>query len=190
MPFPLDHWKNPRKTIATIFEKNDMAYATHGAIIAMEAIKAMNLLPSEMAEMTLLDYGCGTGRASRVLSHLFKEVHAYDPVKECIDLASKECPGLTFSNVKYYTNINDVPEVDIAVSINVIEHLNAYDAERMIDNLRNKVNGKSYIWHFIKRNLTMLDAYYPTEEMRNEHSQFFRNGHDDRMVITGFNFRD
>lgn len=189
MAFTLEHWRNPRRTIATRFEKNDMSYATHGAIMALEALAAIDLPISITKEMTILDYGCGTGRISRILSKAFKHVYAYDPVRECIDLARTECIGLDFPNITYYTNINDIPETDIAVSINVIEHLDEKSSNQMLLNLKNKVLGFSYIWYSSRRNTNLLAKYLPEETKKQNKILEDLNG-GDKILVHAFNFRE
>lgn len=189
MSFPIDHWKNPRKTIATKFQFNDIAYATHGAIIAMEGFEAINLPPSELKKMTLLDYGCGTGRASRVFSRIFGRVIGYDPVKECIDLANTECADMSFPNLSFTTDINEVPECDIAVSINVIEHLDWNASKEMINNLKTKVAGTSYIWYSVRRNTELLGPHIPRDLLALDKAASDAAG-GDKIVIRSFNFRE
>jgi len=171
MVFDLDHWRSPRSTIACKFQKNDIAYATHGAQIAMEAIRMLNLKPSVAREMSVLDYGCGTARASRVLSYAFREVWAYDPVEECIAEGQRECPGLSFPNLHLTSHLNDVQSCDLAVSMNVIEHLDDAAASIMIANLRSKVpNGLTVLWYSASKNAGIVGPYL-TEAQRAEDAQ-------------------
>lgn len=168
MTFKLDHWKNPRRTIATRFEHNDIAYATHGAMLAMEALRFIDKPASELKKLKLLDYGCGTGRVARVLSGVFGEVYAYDPVLECINTAKSECMGMNFHNVKYFTDITKIPKVDMAVSMNVIEHLSDQDAQVMINNLIEKVEGPSYIWYSSSKNKEIISKYLTEEQVSHD----------------------
>lgn len=187
MVFDLNHWRNPRKTIANRFESNDIAYATHGGIIAMEALDAINLPFSDLKDKILLDYGCGTGRAARILSRAFKHVYAYDPVKECIDTAKTECPGINFHNITYTHNFSDIPECDMAVAINVIEHLDDNSANVMIQNLKNRVSGKSYIWYLAKKNKQILMPYM--EDGWADADVSASSNFSDKMMIRGFQFK-
>lgn len=165
MTFTLDHWKNPRLTIATKFQHNDIAYATHGAILAMEALRFINKPAGELRKLKLLDYGCGTGRVARVLSGVFGEVYGYDPVKECIELAKTECQGINFNNIRYFTEINDSPKADIAICINVIEHLTDLDAQVLVSNIKNKVDGPTYLWYSTTKNKNFMDKYLSREQV-------------------------
>ena len=165
MTFSLEHWKNPRQTIATKFKNNDIAYATHGAMLAMEALCYINKPAGQLKSLKLLDYGCGTGRVARVLSGLFGEVYAYDPVKECIDLAKTECVGINFHNIRYTSNINDIPSVDMAICINVIEHLTDIDVQRLVSNLKNKVSGPTYLWYSTVKNKNFMNKYLTKEQI-------------------------
>lgn len=171
MTFDLAHWKNPRQTIATKFQHNDIAYATHGAMMAMEALRFINKPAGELRKLKLLDYGCGTGRVARVLSGVFGEVYGYDPVKECIDLAKTECPGMEFPKVKYSHQFNDMPTVDMAVCINVIEHLNDNDAAILVANLKNKVTGPTYLWYSTSKNKRFMDKYLTREQVSEDEAR-------------------
>src|ERR1700757_103894 len=90
MSFDLNHWNNPRAAIATKYMNNDFAYVTRGANTALYVLEAFDLKPSEAKKMTILDYGCGTGRASFFLSRIFGKVIGYDPNKHCLEEAHKE----------------------------------------------------------------------------------------------------
>lgn len=165
MTFTLDHWKNPRKTIATRFEHNDIAYATHGAVLAMEALRVINKPAGELRQLKLLDYGCGTGRVSRVLSGLFGEVWAYDPVKECIDMAAIECTGINFHNIHYSHEFEKVSKTDMAICINVIEHLVDTDAQVLVDNLKKQVAGPTYLWYSTTKNKLFMKKYLTEQQI-------------------------
>src|SRR5208283_3179326 len=103
MTFPLDHWRDPRATIATRYQKSDIDYITHGGLVAMEVVRGLQIPPDRAGRMTLLDFGCGTGRISRILAGYFGKVIAYDPVQECIEVGKKECsvpiPNCQMSNL-------------------------------------------------------------------------------------------
>lgn len=166
MVFGLDHWRKPRATIACKFFDNDIAYATHGAQVAAEAYNLFDLRPSEARQKTILDYGCGTARSSRVLSYLFGFVYGYDPVQECVNTGIHECNGLTFQNMVLTADFTKVPTVDLSVSINVIEHLTDEDAQIMITNLRSKSRACA-LWYSASKNAAVL-APYLTEQQKQE----------------------
>lgn len=159
MAFPLSHWKHPRATIASRFESNDIEYATHGALQSMLVLQHLGLKVSDLAGKTILDYGCGTGRIARPLCAVFGKVYAYDPVPECIEVGKAECAGITFNNLVMTSNLVDIPEVDFAFSVNVIEHLLAPEAQVMIDNLTRLVRGKTVLWHSVSKNRHVLAPY-------------------------------
>lgn len=183
MTFNLDHWRNPRKTIATKFHQNDIAYATHGAIMAMEALRIIDKPLSELRKLSLLDYGAGTGRVARVLSKGFSKVYAYDPVKECIDMAYTECNGIIFNNLEYFYDIKAVPKADMAVCINVIEHLTDVDAAVLVKNLSEKVAGPTYLWYSSSKNKRFMQNYL-TKEQQDEDNSIDTS----RIIIREFHF--
>lgn len=161
MPFSLEHWKNPRKAIATKYEKNDICYATHGAQLAFEVLQMLDLPLSESRKKTILDYGCGTGRVSRILSYAFLQVYGYDPVYECIDLAKTECNPLQFPYVAYTCNLLDIKKADYCCSINVIEHLSEEHGRKMLAEIEKRVP-VLLLWYAPSRNICVQK--YLTEE--------------------------
>jgi 2-polyprenyl-3-methyl-5-hydroxy-6-metoxy-1,4-benzoquinol methylase len=124
MKFDSGRWAEPRKSIATGL--NDIQYATHGALIAVEVLKYFKEHPSHFADKSLLDFGCGTGRIARVLSKAFGKVEAYDPSRQCYDMACTECPTterMSFHNVTYHNRLDSVGVCDYGISSNVFEHI-------------------------------------------------------------------
>lgn len=160
MTFSLSHWKNPRKTIATKYEKDDFAYAIHGAHQAVEVLKHLNLRPSEAAKMVALDYGCGTGRIARVMSPMFSWVFAWDPVQECVEQGYREGANLPKSGMTLTHRWDDVRDArfDVIVSVNVIEHLTPADQRAMISRIKSvaKPGSRLLLWYDIKRNAEVL----------------------------------
>jgi len=160
MAFGIDHWNNPRGSIANKYVKNDFAYVSRGANIALYVLKEFNITPSDAKNMIILDYGCGTGRAAAFLSKIFGRSIGYDPNQYCIREAYKENEksDIEFPHLMLTTSINDVPVCDIAFSTNVIEHLDENAQRIMIKNLREKVNGKTLLWYSPIRN-KILEPY-------------------------------
>lgn len=154
MAYNLDHWNNPRGSIANKYVNNDFAYVSRGANIALYVLQQFDIKPSEAKEMTVLDYGCGTGRAAAFMALLFKQSVGYDPNKYCIReaRAENEKSELRLSNLILTDRISDIPECDIAFSTNVIEHLNEHDASVMVNVLKIKVKGKTLLWYAPERN--------------------------------------
>lgn len=165
MTLPLSHWKNPRSTIASVYEHNDIEYATHGALEALKILRLTDYSIKDMAQMTILDYGCGTGRMARVFTGLFKHVYAYDPVMECIEEGARECK-IQFKNLTMTTDLSVVPEVDFAVSFNVIEHLTDADAKVMIANLKRLVKGDTAILYSMSKNSEVMSSYLTDEQIQ------------------------
>ncbi len=165
MSFGLDHWRNPRATIAGNLRKLDMEYATHGAVEAFKILKLTDFSVPQMMQMKVLDYGCGTGRMARPLTGLFKRVYGYDPVRECIREGERECQGLKFPTLTLTNNFKDIPKVDFAVSISVIEHLSDDDANVMIANLASVVEGKTAILYSLYKNQKVMYPYLTEEQL-------------------------
>lgn len=160
MTYDLNHWNNPRGSIANKHVNNDIAYISRGANIALYILKEFDIKPSEAKHMTVLDYGCGTGRAAAFLSLLFGQVIGYDPNVFCIKEAHNENTksDLKLPNLVLTSNFSDVPVCDIAFSTNVIEHLSHNDEAIMINNLKTNVIGKSLLWYNPQQN-TLLEPY-------------------------------
>ncbi len=159
MPFDQDHWRSPRKTIANRYQNDDISYATHGAIVAMECLRRLQNSASLKPSMTLLEYGCGTGRIARPLAGYFQKVIGYDPVIECIELARKECavpqPNLFYTNVA-----SDLKPAtfDVVASINVLEHLVPDDQRQMLDIIKSvaKPGAPILMWYSLRLNRDVL----------------------------------
>lgn len=163
MTFDLKHWRKPRQTIATRYKDDDIAYATHGAMVAMECIRRLDISGKKAAGMHLLDYGCGTGRMARVLAGYFGKVTAFDPVSECIAEGISEC-SIPIHNLVYTDRVDHLlPAVhDVVVSVNVLEHLNAADQRTMMDTIKRvaKPGAVLLLWYSIRSNRqTLLDVF-------------------------------
>lgn len=189
-----NRWKYPRLTIASSMVDNDFAYASSGAFSAIWCIKKFNILPEDAQHMTILDYGCGTGRVSRFFGPFFKRVIAYDPSHECIEHALEETKmseashptsrtPVTFKNVTFTSNIGEVPECDVAVCINVIEHLKNDQAELLVRNLIEKVKGETVFSYKLERHLNLLSPYLTEDQINHDVAEIssvrkinFRNG--------------
>lgn len=160
-------WKDPRASIACSFKDNDFGYATHGTLAGLTVLRTLDLKPSECAKLTILDYGCGTGREARLLSSLFKQVIAFDPTPECLTEFKKEnkkC-GREFNNITIVGDANEIPKgvIDVAYSMHVIEHLDDEDAQFMINQLRAKVKGKTVLAYHATSNKNVLAPFLTRE---------------------------
>lgn len=159
MTYKLDHWNNPRASIATKYQSNDAAYFSRGANIAIYILKKFDIKPSEAEKLSILDYGCGTGRGAAFCSLFFGNTFGYDPNKFCIAEAHKENikSDISYKNLLLTHDIHQIQECDIAFSTNVIEHLDIKDQLIMIENLKQKVKGKTLLWYSPERNETLKD---------------------------------
>ena len=166
MAFELDHWRNPRATIANDLRHNDLAYVTHGALQVGVALRILGRLPSPLT--TLLDYGCGTGRIGRCATSIWKDVYGYDPVPECITVGMKEALPLTVRNLHLTSDWSKVPECDYGISVNVMEHLDVPAQELMIEHLRAKVRGHTVIWYRPASNGQTLARWLTDKQRRQD----------------------
>lgn len=187
MTFNVDHWNDPRGSIANKYVNNDFAYVTRGASIALFVLEKFDLKPSEAKQMTVLDYGCGTGRASLFLSKIFGKVIGYDPNISCIKEAEKENQksDQAPTNLIYTYDFNSVEECDIAFSSNVIEHLDEQSCRVMVSNLTKKVKGQTLLWYSPLRNPILSD--YIDASIWNSRINAAKNGGN--IQIDMFDFR-
>jgi SAM-dependent methyltransferase len=162
MTFQLDHWKNPRKTIACLYAENDLAYATHGACAVAEILQAFDVKPSEAMQASILDFGSGTARISRILARHFHKVIAFDPVPECMMAAQREqslCYPMKFPALELVESWDQVPNcIDFACAVNVFEHLDLIAQERAMEQISSalKPGGRAALWLSKTRNSALL----------------------------------
>ena len=189
MTFGLEHWRKPRQTIATRYKDDDISYATHGGLIAMECVRRLDIPGKRAASMHLLDYGCGTGRMARVLSGYFAKVTAFDPVSECIAEGIKEC-SIPIHNI-VYTDRSDhlLPSTfDVVVSVNVIEHLNGSDQHTMLENIRRvaKPGSPVLLWYSIRSNRQVLVEHFGRGPWIEEDDNFILNHPESHINTRAF----
>ncbi len=169
-------WTNPRQEIAGKYANNDFAYVTTGALGAINSYAMLNIPPSISKTMLFLDYGCGTGRMSRVLTPLYKGVFGYDPSENCIQEGNKEniLSGVNYPNLKLTTDINEIPQCDVGCCISVLEHLSEFDANILIQNLIDKIRGDVIVTYSVYKNFNIISPFLTDaqiEEDRNNNIQ-------------------
>lgn len=161
MTFKLEHWSNPRKTIASVYEDNDMAYSLHGTKCATDTIKALDLKPSELGKMSILDYGCGTGKNLRAIQYFFKECVGYDPSENCIKLCKseqayinqpvpdfpKKKPLVQENKMFYSHNFNEISgrKFDVIQCHDVLQHLDYDKCVEAYNNMYSVLNEEGYL---------------------------------------------
>ena len=178
MVFDKEHWRDPRQTIATRYKNDDISYATHGALVAMECVRRLDIPGKQAASMKLLDYGCGTGRMARVLAGYFGHVTAFDPVSECIAEGVKECK-IPQVNIAYTDKVDHLPwnNYDVIVSVNVLEHLKAEDQHEMLKTLRQvaKPGALLLLWYSLRTNRKAMQEHLPFGSWIDEDDQWMLN---------------
>lgn len=170
MPFDLQHWKKPRATIANEFQNNDFGYLNHAFSVAAEVIRNLDFKPSQLRQLRALDYGCGTGRMSIALSHIFKAVDGYDPVSECIEQANLDrdkSAGKTCSmrNLTFSDSFNEFSHstYDVVYAVSVLEHLTLPDQIIALENINRCLapsSGKAILWIHTVKNRALFDCLH------------------------------
>lgn len=163
MTFPLSHWSRPRQTIASRLKDDDFAYALHGAHMAAEALHALDMKPSTLRRLRCLDFGCGTGRVARVLAAHFAHVTGYDPNAECIDEALRECPSIVQGNLAFTNDSSALPECDVAIAVNVLEHLDDATARAALE-LMLRQAPVVVVWYAIASNAAVMAPWLTAEQ--------------------------
>lgn len=145
-------WSDPRSAIAQIYKDNDYGYVMHATMLFMEFCFASGLGPCDLKGKKILDYGCGTGRVSRVLALTGAKVVGYDPTPECIEEGSiieskKSIPTTLVPTLTLDFSTVD-RDFDIAVCINVLTHLNRKDYDLAVGDIvaALKEGGACYLW--------------------------------------------
>lgn len=86
----------------------------------------------------VLDYGCGIGHGSFMLSRFVKSVTAYDPSPEAVSEARRlfQAPNLRFTDG---LGEKDLLDIDIVVSIECIEHMPKEQVEKALGKFRERI---------------------------------------------------
>lgn len=175
MSFELEHWTNPRNTIANVYKDNDMSYTIHGIKSAMNFMKLLDVNLSQLSDKSILDYGCGTAKNLRPLTYIFNECVGYDPVKECIEAGNEEntyinkkVPGfdrkvelLDLAKLKLTYDLNTLVDktFDYVIAIDVFQHLDSASSKIAIDNMLEKTKSGGYCLF----NMTGSETFIPKE---------------------------
>ncbi|NOU33384.1 MAG: class I SAM-dependent methyltransferase [Polyangiaceae bacterium] len=77
----------------------------------------------------VLDFGCGIGNLTSLLSPAFREVHGYDPSSRSVAHARERAPG-----ARFYERVDDIPKstFGIAVLANVLHHVPPADRRELV----------------------------------------------------------
>jgi 2-polyprenyl-3-methyl-5-hydroxy-6-metoxy-1,4-benzoquinol methylase len=162
MLFELDHWNDPKKNIGG--SQNDIIEQVTGARIAMDIIFCSGLKKSDYRKMSILDYGCGTGRVARVMAQLSNMVYGYEPNQTCFEISKDKNNLIEFIGKPTY--VNDISHLnnhkfDFIYSTNVIEHLSFETQIELLNNIieYSKDNGLLVISYSTSKNKDSLGCY-------------------------------
>lgn len=129
MPLQLSHWDNPLDRIG---EQQRIHNTYEGMFLLTYLLRALDLRPSDLRKMKVLDYGCGIARVGKPASMFFGELVAWDPNTECMKLARElaEADSITTYNftkrIKFIDDFNKIQKnsFDLIFACHVLEHLN------------------------------------------------------------------
>jgi SAM-dependent methyltransferase len=82
------------------------------------------------AEASVLDYGCGTGSLTRLLSGRFRSVAGYDPSAGSLDVARERA-----SAARFYASDTEIPSAafDAAVLSGVLHHVPPHERPALVE---------------------------------------------------------
>lgn len=187
--FTLEHWDTPRKSIATVFENNDYGYVFHGASIFIEILKHTYFTVPYIGKLKVLDYGCGTGRITRLFALTGAYVEGYDPSAPCIAEAIKEGEKLVRNYNPPALLTSDITKVgtgfNLIFCVNVLEHLNKTDFDMAIRTMESKLvdGGTMLIWLHYANNLDFCN-YHGLLKHPGNGSIFVSIGSKSRGIVT------
>lgn len=173
-PLPLSHWNNPRRTIAVTMKDpiNDSKYALTGFEATARILRFCGFSFDQMAQMTVLDYGCGTGRLTRPMATMFKEVHGFDPNRHCVQEAKNETfsldgPQYILERIKFFDNFSFLPNesYDFIFTSSVLEHLAVPQKEELMAACLRKMHEGSILVH-----LCRIDGFMSLEPQDKGHN--------------------
>lgn len=107
-------------------------------------------------ELSVLDFGCGSGYGTRVLKEKFNRVDAFDEYPDGYNPADEFITS--FDNLKGR-------KYDVITCFEVIEHMDASEQEKLMDNLRSLLNNDGLLFISTVRKMDPP----PTENRRVEH---------------------
>lgn len=124
-----------KNNMAGHFNGNQYSWATgsNSPHITRYYLAAGWLYPHE----TVLDAACCTGYGSNILSNHCKSVIGIDVDPGCIESANSTWKKDNIEFINADLNTRELPDVDVAVSIETIEHLD--DMRHFVSQLKNKV---------------------------------------------------
>jgi 2-polyprenyl-3-methyl-5-hydroxy-6-metoxy-1,4-benzoquinol methylase len=87
-------------------------------------------------EASVLDYGCGTGSLTRLLSGRFARVTGYDPSEVSLGVARQEAPSATF-----HSDEAAIPDTtfDVAILSGVLHHVPPAEREAVVGHVVKKL---------------------------------------------------
>jgi len=92
-----------------------------------------------------LDFGCGSGDFLEVLSEHFKCVAGYDHSDKVIDVARKRYAAQPFLISSHFKEIEQQAPYDLALSVTVLQYLDASSLEKTLQLLYKNLNAGGYL---------------------------------------------
>lgn len=147
------HRPSPRNIIDPDTQDNDFGYVMDAASIFVEFLSAWARPVTELKGLKILDYGCGTGRVTRLLALTGAEVHGFDPSDRCITQGlvvegSKVNPDMAKPRSLTSEFHNVGKNFHIILCVNVLDQLGAGEVDQVIENIFGclREGGSCYIW--------------------------------------------
>lgn len=104
-------------------------------------------------DKVVVDYACGVGLGSYFYSLVAKKVIAVDRKQEALDYAKRFNFNNKIEYVKLDLEKDELPDGDIAVALEIIEHLN--DPDRFLE----RIKQKEMVWS-IPRNSLEISSWH------------------------------
>jgi 2-polyprenyl-3-methyl-5-hydroxy-6-metoxy-1,4-benzoquinol methylase len=189
-----------KKCIEDMVKSNE-GLSIYGWVTAEPNDSLSYVAPKILAELPpksplqILDAGCGNGCLAGMLAEMGHEVIGVDIAEDGISLAKTHYPNVHFEVYSVYDDLRlIVPDVDVVISSEVIEHL--YFPRKFLTNIHQVIRPGGFIilttpYHGYIKNLllSILNQWdkHHTVDHEGGHIKFFSQKTISRMLVeTGF----